>query len=78
MSKVVEVENLVKRYGSLAAVDGVTFSVEEGEVFGVLGPNGAGKTTTVEMIEGLRSLTTAPSEFLESTPSGSQSESRNW
>jgi len=54
MSKVVEVESLVKRYGSLAAVDGVTFSVEEGEVFGVLGPNGAGKTTTVEMIEGLR------------------------
>lgn len=54
MSKVVEVESLVKRYGSLAAVDDVTFSVEEGEVFGVLGPNGAGKTTTVEMIEGLR------------------------
>ena len=54
MSKVVEVESLVKRYGSLAAVDGVTFSVEEGEVFGVLGPNGAGKTTMVEMIEGLR------------------------
>ena len=54
MNKVVEVENLVKRYGSLAAVDGVSFSVEEGEVFGVLGPNGAGKTTTVEMIEGLR------------------------
>ena len=54
MSKVVEVESLVKRYGALAAVDDVTFSVEEGEVFGVLGPNGAGKTTTVEMIEGLR------------------------
>lgn len=54
MSKVVEVESLVKRYGSLAAVDGVTFSVEEGEVFGVLGPNGAGKTTMVEMTEGLR------------------------
>jgi len=54
MNKVVEVENLVKRYGSLAAVDDVSFSVEEGEVFGVLGPNGAGKTTTVEMIEGLR------------------------
>lgn len=54
MSKVVEVESLVKRYGALAAVDDITFSVEEGEVFGVLGPNGAGKTTTVEMIEGLR------------------------
>ena len=54
MNKVIEVENLVKRYGPLAAVDGVSFSVEESEVFGVLGPNGAGKTTTVEMIEGLR------------------------
>jgi len=54
MSKVVEVEGLVKSYGSLTAVDGVSFSVDEGEVFGVLGPNGAGKTTTVEMIEGLR------------------------
>ncbi len=54
MSKVVEIEGLVKRYGSLVAVDGVSFSVDEGEVFGVLGPNGAGKTTTVEMIEGLR------------------------
>lgn len=54
MRAVVEVEDLVKRYGPLAAVDGVSFSVEEDEVFGVLGPNGAGKTTTVEMIEGLR------------------------
>ncbi|MFU8795854.1 MAG: ABC transporter ATP-binding protein [Dehalococcoidia bacterium] len=54
MSKVVEVEGLVKSYGSLVAVDDVSFSVDEGEVFGVLGPNGAGKTTTVEMIEGLR------------------------
>jgi len=54
MSKVVEVEGLVKSYGSLTAVDGVSFSVDKGEVFGVLGPNGAGKTTTVEMIEGLR------------------------
>ncbi len=77
MSKVVEVENLVKRYGSLAAVDGVTFSVEEGEVFGVLGPNGAGKTTTVEMIEGLRKPDSAPSGFSESTLSGSRSGLRN-
>ena len=48
------VEELRKRYGDLAAVDGVSFSVEEGEFFGILGPNGAGKTTTLEMIEGLR------------------------
>ena len=54
LSTVVEVKDLTKRYGNLIAVDGVSFSVEKGEVFGVLGPNGAGKTTTVEIIEGLR------------------------
>jgi ABC-2 type transport system ATP-binding protein len=51
---VIEVTDLTKRYGSRAAVDGVSFSVEEGEIFGILGPNGAGKTTTVESIAGLR------------------------
>jgi ABC-2 type transport system ATP-binding protein len=50
----IEVENLLKRYGDHAAVDGISFTVEAGEVFGMLGPNGAGKTTTVECIEGLR------------------------
>jgi ABC-2 type transport system ATP-binding protein len=54
MQNVIEVSNLTKRYGNVTAVNGVSFSVEEGEVFGILGPNGAGKTTTVEMIEGLR------------------------
>jgi len=51
---VIEVENLVKRYDDVAVVDDVSFSVEQGEVFGILGPNGAGKTTTVESIAGLR------------------------
>lgn len=51
---ILQVENLVKRYGDLEAVRGVSFSVEEGEVFGLLGPNGAGKTSTVEVLEGLR------------------------
>jgi ABC-2 type transport system ATP-binding protein len=51
---VIEVENLVKSYGPVQAVRGVSFSVQEGEVFGLLGPNGAGKTSTVEIIEGLR------------------------
>ncbi len=48
------VQDLRKRYGEIQAVDGVTFDVRRGEVFGMLGPNGAGKTTTVEMMEGLR------------------------
>src|SRR5437588_11054016 len=51
---VLQVEKLVKRYGDVEAVRGVSFSVDEGEVFGLLGPNGAGKTTTVEILEGLR------------------------
>ncbi len=51
---VVEVTELTKHYGSHVAVDGVSFSVEDGEIFGILGPNGAGKTTTVESIAGLR------------------------
>ncbi|GAA2080457.1 ABC transporter ATP-binding protein [Actinomadura alba] len=51
---IIEVNGLRKVYGGRAVVDGITFAVEEGEIFGVLGPNGAGKTTTVECVEGLR------------------------
>src|ERR1700738_3253525 len=51
---ILQVSNLGKHYGDVQAVRGVSFSVEEGEVFGLLGPNGAGKTTTVEILEGLR------------------------
>jgi len=50
----VEVQALSKRYGALRAVDGVSFDVGQGEIFGFLGPNGAGKTTCLEMMEGLR------------------------
>jgi ABC-2 type transport system ATP-binding protein len=53
-NSILQVENLVKKYGDVQAVRGVSFTVEEGEVFGLLGPNGAGKTTTVEILEGLR------------------------
>jgi ABC-2 type transport system ATP-binding protein len=53
---ILQVQNLVKNYGDVQAVRGVSFNVEEGEVFGLLGPNGAGKTTTVEILEGLRNL----------------------
>jgi len=51
----VEIAHLRKAYGAVVAVDDVSFSVAEGEIFGVLGPNGAGKTTTVECVLGLRS-----------------------
>ena len=50
----VTVQNLVKKYGHLVAVDNVSLSINEGEIFGIIGPNGAGKTTTVECISGLR------------------------
>jgi ABC-2 type transport system ATP-binding protein len=50
----IEVQGLRKTYGSLVAVDGISFTVREREIFGLLGPNGAGKTTTVEILEGLR------------------------
>ena len=51
---ILKVDNLVKRYDKVEAVRGVSFQVEEGEVFGLLGPNGAGKTSTIEVLEGLR------------------------
>lgn len=51
---VIEVQDLRKSYGGRTVVDGISFSVGEGEIFGILGPNGAGKTTTVECVEGLR------------------------
>ena len=47
---IIEVENLVRKYGHLTAVNDISFSVEEGEIFGFLGPNGAGKTTTIYVL----------------------------
>jgi ABC-2 type transport system ATP-binding protein len=54
MTTVIEVRNLNKVYGDTVAVDDISFTVRDGEIFGILGPNGAGKTTTVECVEGLR------------------------
>lgn len=57
MKKIIEVQDLVKNYGSFQAVKGISFDVYEGEIFGLLGPNGAGKSTTLEIIETLREKT---------------------
>ncbi len=53
MPKILEVENLVKKFGEFSAVKSISFTVDEGEVFGLLGPNGAGKTTTISMLTGV-------------------------
>ena len=54
MSVILQVSDLVKRFGALTAVDAVSFEIREGSCFGLLGPNGAGKTTTIEMMEGIK------------------------
>lgn len=56
MESIIDAKNLTKRYGDFTAVDAINFSVGRGEVFGILGPNGAGKTTTLEMLEGLKRI----------------------
>ena len=53
MTAIVEARNLQKAYGKIRAAEDVSFSIEEGEIFGLLGPNGAGKTTTIRMLSGL-------------------------
>jgi len=64
----IEVSSLKKAYGSLQAVDGVSFSVNEGQVFSLLGPNGAGKTTTIEILEGLRERDEGDAKVLGKDP----------
>lgn len=55
-NEVVAVKNMVKHYGRVKAVDGISFSVRRGEIFGIVGPNGAGKTTVIECIAGMRKI----------------------
>ena len=63
MTKVIEVENSTKDYGVLRAVDGISFEVYRGEIFGFLGPNGAGKITKIKMLTGLLTPTTGNGRF---------------
>ena len=56
MKDIIKVEKLTKKYGKISVVNGISFSVKKGEIFGILGPNGAGKTTTLEMLEALRPI----------------------
>ena len=67
---VIEVRDLVKRYRGITAVDGISFEVERGEIFGMVGPNGAGKTTTIECVEGLREPDSGSIRVLGMDPSG--------
>ncbi|GID91567.1 ABC transporter ATP-binding protein [Amorphoplanes digitatis] len=64
----IAVHDLVRAYGSVRAVDGITFTVDEGEIFALLGPNGAGKTTTVEILEGYRTRDSGTVEVLGYDP----------
>ena len=57
MPDIISVNNLIKEFGSFTAVNGLSFSVKSGEIFGILGPNGAGKTTTLEIMETLQKQT---------------------
>jgi ABC-2 type transport system ATP-binding protein len=68
MADAIEVRDLSRLYGTLAAVDRISFSVRTGEVFAFLGPNGAGKTTTVEILEGLRPRTSGEARVLGLDP----------
>ncbi len=65
---VVALDNLRKSYGDLRAVDGVSFEVRRGEIFGMVGPNGAGKTTTIECLEGLRQPSEGSARVLDLDP----------
>lgn len=69
---VITVSNLVKKYGDLNAVDGISFSINKGDVFSLLGPNGAGKTTTVEILEGVRNRTSGDILVLGEDPQRSR------
>lgn len=78
MSSIIEVQHLRKTYGSVVAVDDISFDVAEGEIFGLLGPNGAGKTTTVECLQGLRRLDAGHIRVLGLDPQVEAQTLRQW
>ena len=65
---VIEAQGLTKRYGRAVAVNGISFTVGRGEIFGLLGPNGAGKTTTILMMLGLTEVTSGTVSVLGRNP----------
>lgn len=68
MTAAIEIVDLRKKYGNHQAVDGITLSIERGEIYAILGPNGAGKTTTVEILEGFRDRDSGTVSVLGSDP----------
>ena len=64
LNQAISIKNLVKRYDDVTAVDGLSFDVEEGEIFGLLGPNGAGKSTTINILSGLLEPTSGSATVL--------------
>lgn len=72
----IEIDNLVKRFGPFTAVDGISFNVEEGQVLGFLGPNGAGKSTTMKMITGFLAPTSGNIKVCGHTVSGDACEAK--
>lgn len=71
MTPIIQVNNLVKHYAGINAVNGISFSIAEGTCFGLLGPNGAGKTTTIEIMEGIK-LPTSGQILYKNAPIGPQ------
>lgn len=69
MSDILRIENLTKHFGTVKAVDGISFGIPEGICFGLLGPNGAGKTTTIEILEGITEPTSG-NVFFKDSPVG--------
>lgn len=74
MQSTIEVKNLTKKYGSTVALNGISFDIKEGEIFGLLGPNGAGKTTAIDILAGLLSKDSGEVKILGKEPEEAKQE----